>query len=41
MDVYDIIKGIEKRFNVKNEDSTMNDYIVQDTEFTKLLRKIR
>ena len=41
MDVYDIIKGIEKRFNVKIEDSTMNDYIVQDTEFTKLLRKIR
>lgn len=39
--VYDVIKGIEKRFDIKVEDTTMKDYIEQDTEFTGILRKVK
>lgn len=39
--VYDALKEIEKRFNVKIEDRDIPRYIELDQDYSKLLRKIR
>lgn len=39
--LYDAIKDIEKRFNVKIEDRDISGYIELDKKYSKMLRKIR
>ena len=39
--LYDAIKDIEKRFNVKIEDRDVSGYIELDKKYSKMLRKIR
>lgn len=39
--VYDAIKDIEKRFNIKIEDEDISGYMELDKKYSKLLRKIR
>lgn len=39
--LYDVLKGIEKRFNIKIEDRDIPGYIELDKKYSKSLRKLR
>ena len=39
--LYDVIKEIEKRFNIKIEDKDIPSYLKMDKQFNRVLRKIR
>ena len=39
--LYDVLKEIEKRFNIKIEDADVPGYLKMDKDFNKILRKIR